>query len=281
MAEPQTPPPQRSESREIAELRRLKQEQPDLASAVDLQIELLQLQRRVQTRVSLPSIRLDRDFLNAQLATPPVLHFEHLPLDWSDVRFVLRSTASAMRTHEALDGNDFRRVEALCRDSERLPVVVKSWYESPNNGATAIHPDGAGLEPVLLQAMRPFLTKSAEAIMAKTNLAGWIHGTCPLCAGEPDLAVITPAAERVLICGRCSARWRFHQLTCPFCLNEDRSRITSFASRDGQYRLYACDVCERYLKAYDARHASRPVMPAVDSVATIPFDAAAMQRGYK
>ena len=281
MAEPQTPPPQRSESREIAELRRLKQEQPDLASAVDLQIELLQLQRRVQTRVSLPSIRLDRDFLNAQLATPPVLHFEHLPLDWSDVRFVLRSTASAMRTHEALDGNDFRRVEALCRDSERLPVVVKSWYESPNNGATAIHPDGAGLEPVLLQAMRPFLTKSAEAIMAKTNLAGWIHGTCPLCAGEPDLAVITPAAERVLICGRCSARWRFHQLTCPFCLNEDRSRITSFASRDGQYRLYACDVCERYLKAYDARHASRPVMPAVDSVATLPFDAAAMQRGYK
>jgi len=209
-----------------------------------------------------------------------VLRFEQLPLDWSDVRFVLRSTASAMRTHDALDANDVRRVDALCRDSERLPVVVQSWYESTSNG-TAIHPDGAGLEPVLVQAMRPFLTKAAEAIMAKTNLAGWIHGTCPLCAGEPDFAVITPAAERVLICGRCSARWRFHQLTCPFCLNDDRSRITSFASRDGQYRLYACDVCQRYLKAYDARHASRPVMPAVDGVATLPFDAAAMQRGYK
>ena len=281
MAETHNPPPQRSESREIAELRRLKQEQPDLGSAVDLQIELLQLQRRVQTRVSLPSIRLDRDYLNEQLAKPPVLRFEHLPLDWSDVRFVLRSTAAAMRTHDALDGGDFRRVEALCRDSDRLPAVVKSWYESPISGSAAIHPDAAGLEPVLLQAMRPFLTKSAEAIMAKTNLAGWVHGTCPLCAGDPDFAVITPAAERVLICGRCSARWRFHQLTCPFCSNEDRGRITSFASRDGQYRLYACDVCQRYLKAYDARHASRPVMPVVDSVATLPFDAAAMQRGYK
>jgi Protein involved in formate dehydrogenase formation len=281
VAETPSPPPQRSESREIAELRRLKHEQPDLGSAVDLQIELLQLQRRVQTRVSLPSIRLDQDYLNEQLAKPPVLRFEHLPLDWSDVRFLLRSTASAMRTHDALDGNDFRRVEALCRDTERLPLVVKSWYESTNSGSAAIHPDAAGLEPVLLQAMRPFLTKSAEAVMAKTNLAGWIHGTCPLCAGEPDFAVITPAAERVLICGRCSARWRFHQLTCPFCLNDDRSRITSFASRDGQYRLYACDVCQRYLKAYDARHANRPVMPVVDSVATLPFDAAAMQRGYK
>lgn len=280
MAEPHTPPPQRSESREIAELRRLKQEQPDLGSAVDLQIELLQLQRRVQSRVSLPSIKLDRDYLNEQLATPPILRFEQLPLEWGDVRFVFRATASAMRTHDAIDADDFRRVETLCRDADLLPAVVKSWYEATGNGAP-VHPEGAGLEPVLLQAMRPFLTKSAEAIMAKTDLAGWAKGTCPLCAGDPDFAVITPAAERVLICGRCSARWRFHQLTCPFCMNADRSRITSFASRDGQYRIYACDVCQRYLKAYDARHASRPVMPAVDSVATLPFDAAAMQRGYK
>jgi hypothetical protein len=35
------------------------------------------------------------------------------------------------------------------------------------------------------------------------------------------------------------------------------------------------------LKAFDARQASRPVMPAVDSVATLPLDAAAMQKGYK
>lgn len=274
-------PPQRSESREIAELRRLKQEQPDLASAADLQIELLQLQRRVQSRVSLPSIRLDTEYLNAQLASPPVLQFAHLPIEWGDFRFLLRATASAMRNHDALDDKDFRRVETLCRDSERLPVVVRSWYEAAKEGAPLIHPDAAGLEAVLLQAMRPFLTRSADAIMAKSDLAGWTRGTCPLCAGEPDFAVITPAAERILICGRCSARWRFHQLTCPFCLNADRGRITSFASRDGQYRLYACDECQRYLKAFDARRASRPVMPAVDGVATLPLDAAAMQRGYR
>jgi formate dehydrogenase maturation protein FdhE len=274
-------PPQRSESREIAELRRLKQEQPDLASAVDLQIELLQLQRRVQSRVSLPSIRLDKDSLNAQLASPPVLQFEHLPLEWGEFRFLLRATASAMRSHEALEDSDFRRIETLCRDTDRLPVAVRSWYESARAGAPAIHADAAGLEPVFLQAMRPFLTRSADAIMAKSDLAGWTHGTCPLCAGEPDFAVITPAADRILICGRCLARWRFQQLTCPFCLNDDRRRITSFASRDGQYRLYACDQCQRYLKAYDARHASRPVMPAVDGVATLPLDAAAMQKGYK
>jgi formate dehydrogenase maturation protein FdhE len=281
VAESQVPPPARSESREIAELRRLKQEQPDLASAVDLQVELLQLQRRVQSRVSLPSIRLDRDYLNGLLSTAPVLQFEHLPIEWGDLRFLLRATAAAMRSHEALEEADFRRVETLCRDAARLPAALRAWYESTRPSAAPLPADAVGLEPVFLQAMRPFLTRSADAVMAKTDFGGWTAGHCPLCAGEPDFAVITPAADRILICGRCSARWHFHQVTCPFCANGDRSRITSFASRDGQYRLYACDVCERYLKAFDARRASRPVMPVVDSVATLPLDAAAMQKGYK
>ena len=281
MADSQVTPPARSESREIAELRRLKEEQPDLASAIDLQIELLQLQRRVQSRVSLPSIRLDTDHLNSLLASAPVLQFGQLPIDWGELRFLLRATAAAMRSHDAIEEADFRRVDALCRDAEQLPDVLRSWYESAKAGAPPISAQGAGLEPVFLQAMRPFLTRSADAIMAMTDLTGWTQGTCPLCAGDPDFAVITPAADRILICGRCSARWRFHQLTCPFCLNANRERITSFASRDGLYRLYACDECERYLKAYDARHASRPVMPSVDAVATLPLDAAAMQKGYK
>ena len=282
MSESRVPtPPQRSESREIAELRRLKQEQPDLGSAADLQIELLQLQRRVQTRISLPSIRLDTDFINSLLASAPILQFEQLPLEWGEIRFLLRATAAAMRTHEALEESDFRRVEALCRDVDRLPRAIRSWYDAAKPDGAPVVADAIGLESVFLQTMRPFLTRSADAIMAKSDLAGWTRGTCPLCAGEPDFAVITPAADRILICGRCSARWRFHQLTCPFCLNADRGRITSFARRDGQYRLYACDECERYLKAYDARRASRPVMPAVDGVATLPLDAAAIQKGYK
>ena len=70
-------------------------------------------------------------------------------------------------------------------------------------------------------------------------------------------------------------------MRCPYCGNDDRAKITSFATRDGRYRVYACDACERYLKAYDARNAQRPVMPSVDTIATLPLDAAAMARGYR
>jgi formate dehydrogenase maturation protein FdhE len=277
---PNQGPPTRSDPRDIAELRRLREDHPDLASAVDLQIELLQLQRRVQSRVSLPSMPLEVDYLNARLASAPILDFEQIPVDRGDMRFLVRAIAAAMRHHDALEDEYCRRAEELSRDGDRLLAVAKSWYESVRPGAEET-PEMEGLDNVLLQSMRPFLTRAAEAIMARIDFSGWQKGICPLCSGEPDLAVITPAAERILICARCNARWRFHQLTCPFCLNGDRKRITSFTSRDGRYRLYGCDACERYIKAYDARQASRPVLPAVDGVATLPLDAAAMQKGYK
>jgi len=277
----QQAPVARSETREIAELRRVKEDNPELSSAADLQIELLQLQRRIQSRVRLPTIRLEPEYLNMLLAKGPILQFEHLTVDWSDVRLLLRGTATAMRNHGALEEMDCRRAEILARDAERLPEIVRSWFEAGRPGAAPIRAEAHGLESVLQQAMRPFLTRAGDAVMARSDLASWKRGSCPLCGGEPDLAVITAAADRLLICGRCAARWPFDQIACPFCLNADRSRITSFASRDGQYRLYACVACERYLKAFDARRASRPVMPVVDSVATLPLDAAAIQKGFR
>ena len=133
---------------------------------------------------------------------------------------------------------------------------------------------------MLVLALRPFLSRCAEALLTRPEFAAWRHAHCPICGWEPDFAVITPSADRRLICGRCLGQWTFDPLACPFCENADRSRITSFATRDGRYRVYGCDACRKYLKAYDGRNASRPVMVTVDAIATLPLDAAAMQRGY-
>ncbi len=136
------------------------------------------------------------------------------------------------------------------------------------------------IDQVLTLSMRPFLSRCAEVLQQRPELSLWTHSHCALCGGQPDFSVITPSAERHLICGRCELRWKWESLACPYCRNSERTKITSFATSDGQYRVYACDVCRRYLKAYDGRRASRPVMPMVDAVATLPLDAAAIQRGY-
>jgi formate dehydrogenase maturation protein FdhE len=295
---PARPPrPSRSDSREAQELRALKERQPDLADAINMHLELLEVQRRVQGRIPIPHLEVSGDIIKRhQAEARPLLRFEDIPLELSDLRLVVRQTADIMRRFDALEDADYQRVQHLGRDMT-LVEVIGHWYRAGaekyaapvgtgvgTSGGTDVGTNPAAesgmLDQVLALAMRPFLSRCAEVLQQRAELAIWTHSHCALCGGEPDFSVITPAAERHLICGRCGLRWKFEPLTCPYCRNSDRSRITSFATPDGQYRVYACDVCHRYLKAYDGRRAARPVMPVVDTVATLPLDAAAIQRGY-
>ena len=293
MADPERPArSRRAESREVLELRAIRERHPELADAVDMHLELLELQRRVQGRVPLPWFELNADIMARHQADGrPILRFEDIPLDPTDLRLLVRQTADVLRRFGALDEADHQKVHTLGRDMNLLAVAAE-WYRSgAEHHAVATVSVGrvsppapkeeAGMSSqVLALAMRPFLSRCAEVLQQQTFLQLWTHSHCALCGGEPDFSVITPAAERHLICSRCTLRWKFEPLTCPYCRNSDRSQITSFATPDGQYRVYACDVCHRYLKAYDGRRATRPVMPVVDAVATLPLDAAAMQRGY-
>jgi hypothetical protein len=280
------PRPPRAEPREIGELKQLKVDQPELADAIDMQIELVDMQRRIQARVPLPWIQPEKDWLAAQQRTGrPVVRFEDIPLDWTDFRLTLRQTAAILHRFEAIERAEHQHIEVLARDGNALQPLVTAWYTATSgvNGATeARYVDEASpnLDQLLVLSIRPFLARCAEVLVQRIDLSAWHHGHCPFCGWEPDFAVITPSAERRLICGRCSAQWTFPALACPFCANDDRTRITSFATRDGRYRVSACDVCKRYLKAYDGRNVTRPVMMAVDGIATLPLDAAAMQRGY-
>jgi formate dehydrogenase formation protein len=282
--------PARSESREALELQAIRAQHPELGTAVAMHLELLELQRRIQGRVPLPMLDLSADTLKQHQADArPLLRFEDIPLDLTDLRLMVRQTADVLRRFGALEPTDYEKAQTLGRDMSLLAAVGR-WYRSASERQLAVAsvssvpandpPDDSMVNQVIALAMRPFLSRCAEVLQQRPELAGWTHSHCALCGGEPDLAVITPSAERHLICGRCALRWKFEPLTCPYCRNSDRTRITSFATTDGKYRVYACDVCQRYLKAYDGRRATRPVMPMVDSVATLPLDAAAMQRGY-
>jgi FdhE protein len=285
--EPRTRAP-RAEPRELVELRQLRARQPELADAVDLHIALLALQRRVQARVPMPWIEVAPDWLKRQHEEgKPLLRFEDVPLDWTDFRLVFRQTADVLRRFEALEDADYQAIQAMSRDGHALEPLAVRWFETaaaPDRlgdaapPATGVSPEA--LDQVLALAMRPFLERCADVVQQRVDFSTWSHPHCPLCGGEPEFAVLASAGDRVLICGRCTGRWHFDEVACPFCRNDDRRLLPSFTSRDGLYRLYACDTCRRYIKAYDAARGGRPVMLALDSVATLPLDAAAIQRGY-
>lgn len=271
------PPPvgARHDSRDVAELRALAARQPELATAAAVQIDLVEALRRVQTRISTSSIHWSADEVATRLsAGQPLLDFDRLPIEWTEVRLLFRQITDVLRRHDALDAAAAARLHEVGR-SDTLPELARRWFDQGTG-------DGSidMLDEVLGWAMRPFLVRSADMLQAPDGFAGWKRGRCPVCGGEPDFASITASGGRLLICGRCQTRWPTEPFACPFCQEGDKQRISSFATPDGAYRVTACQSCKRYLKALDSRRAGRAAMPAVDAIATLALDAVVMQKGF-
>ena len=273
-----TRPPQRGrhDPKEVAELKALAERQPELSAAASLQIELVDALRRIQGRIATASIVLSAEDMAARLSSgQPLVTFDRLPIDWNEARLLFRQVTDVLRRHEAVDQVSATRLHDIGRSAD-LPDLARRWFEgAPNESGLDM------LEEVLSWSMRPFLVRTAEVLAQRAAFGGWKRGVCPICGGEPDFACITTAGERLLICSRCQTRWHTEPYACPFCGEGDKARITSFATPDGTYRVTACQSCRRYLKTLDGRRAGRAVMPAVDSIATLPLDAVVMQRGFK
>src|SRR5262245_49480884 len=180
----QVPPnrPARAESRQTAELKALRTRHPELADAVDMHLELLELERRIQGRVPLPFLELSESILarHAEEARP-VLRFESIPLDLTDLRLMVRQTADVLHRFGALEAADFREIQTLGRDMKLL-AVAGAWYRSAAErhaaSATQQVPASTGEEAssgmvvqVLAQAMRPFLSRCAEVLQQRAELA--------------------------------------------------------------------------------------------------------------
>lgn len=270
----------RTDPRDVAELRALAERQPQLSPAVALQIDLIDALHRVGVRVATPSLTLTPAEAADRLGRgSPLMDFDQIPIDWSEVRLLFRQVTDILRRHDALDG----RTSTRLHDIGRSPAFVdhaRQWFSTGHSAA-----DVDMLDEVLGWALRPFLTRTAEVLQQRSgngtvSFGAWQRGACPVCGGEPDFACITTAAERLLICGRCQTRWPTDPFACPFCREAERGRITSLATPDGAYRVAACQSCRRYIKTFDARRSSRGVMPSVDTIATLPLDAVVMQRGF-
>jgi hypothetical protein len=287
MTERLHPRPGRPDSAEVSELRAIAAAQPALADAVQMQIELIELARRIQTRVAtLPGRRPVASIADRLRQGQRLLEVDDVPFDWPDLRLSLRQVSDILVRYGTVDSSDHLALVGLAREGDTLVGVVGAWYgesaAAPADRVPSQERSGypAVLDEVLTLATRPFLIRAVEVAARSLPEAGWPHPWCLFCGALPDLAVIQPDGERHLICSRCLARWAWDPSACPWCTADGSGSVRTFASPDRRYRVYGCMKCRRYLKAYDMRGARRPVMPLVDAIGTLPLDAAAVQQGF-
>lgn len=256
--------------RDVLELKALAERQPALAPAAMLQVDLIEAVRRVQGRLTTPWIETPADTLRARLAGGhALLEFSQIAFDWNDVRLLTRQVTDVLRRHEVIDAPTTTALHGVGRSPD-LPGVMQAWFEQQPIM------DVEMLGEVLAWSARPYLQRTAEVLQQRVSLEHWTQRNCPVCAAEPEFSVITTTGERQLVCGRCHVRWHFNPIACPYCGNDDRSTIKSMATPDGTYRVMICSPCGRYIKALDTRKSSRPLLPYLDLIATLPLDAAVM-----
>ena len=112
----------------------------------------------------------------------------------------------------------------------------------------------------------------------------WIRGSCPVCGAWPTLAEARGLEQtRRLRCARCGGDWRYDWLRCPYCGVADHHRLGSLVSQTaGQTRkVDTCLDCRGYIKTLTT---IAPILPgdvALDDLATVDLDAAALSRGFR
>ena len=119
------PRPARPETRELAELRALKARLPELAPAIDMQVEFVELHRRIQLRVSTPSPVPPGERQGRLRQGRRALELADVPIEWADAGLAARQTADILHRHEVIEPADHRNLVALVREGADLAPLVR------------------------------------------------------------------------------------------------------------------------------------------------------------
>ncbi len=128
-------------------------------------------------------------------------------------------------------------------------------------------------------ALAPYLQWVCDRILPRIPLNLWYREYCPVCGGTPTFAALTSeTGPRTLLCPRCYGEWIYARIGCPFCKSTESQ--TYYACGESGYRLYVCEVCNRYLKTVDLRDRKMSLCLPVECLVTVSMDIAARERGF-
>lgn len=178
-----------------------------------------------------------------------------------------------------------RQVEAEVPELPELLARAAAFGPDPNLLAQFSRTWQIDFETLLLVGRvlaAPFVTEAVRRLKRRDPQPRPSSGHCPFCGSPPGLAMLRgEAGKRVLGCSLCGETWPLARLRCPFCENEGGLNLLRFEENDPRF-IEACDRCPGYLKTVDQRRLpdDQPVIPLVETVATLYLDLIAEEKGY-
>ena len=255
-----------------------QEQYPELADILSFHRRLLDVQLAAKVQVSAEmEVKDDKGLVEQLIAGVPLLSFDQLNLEPVSFGKLAQEIAQVLIQHYP----DLATQEDALAEADWLALARRSFEDNSVLTASG-EPSSRLVDLAAGYALMPYLQRAAEAIMPHVKQQHWIERHCPVCGGRPEFAVLTEdTGARHLLCSRCGSQWLYKRLECPFCGNQDHTKLVYYPSEDEMHRLYTCQVCKRYLKAVDLRKARRKVHLPIESLLTVGMDVAARQEGYE
>jgi FdhE protein len=275
----------------------LRKTRPGLAEALDLQEQLIRTSLSMPRAPHTQPFPLPREHLAARIREGvPLLHDQPVQVDLHFAADLFSRLVNALQQRE--DADLAQRLETLVTaattgglDPQRL--FVEAFVHHPDHLAEIAYQ--ANLDAELLTtlanlAAAPLVRAYAERLLPMVDRvddgapdgAIWQRGYCPVCGGWPLLGELRGIElARYLRCAACGSGWRWHRLDCPYCGNQDyRSVQTLTIEGEHRFRVSVCDRCLGYVKVGNAFDPPPAEFLALDDVASLHLDVAAIERGY-
>ncbi len=160
---------------------------------------------------------------------------------------------------------------AIVADRARLDAIARA------SGA-----DADALAAVAAVAAMPLLQACGRRWLSRVPGA-WDHGYCPICAAWPAFAEARGLERaRRLRCARCGGDWWIEWLRCPHCGIRDHDRLGALVPEglSERRKVETCGACRHYVKTLTTLTPTAPADVAVEDLATVELDVAALAHGY-
>jgi FdhE protein len=163
---------------------------------------------------------------------------------------------------------------ALCQEERRLASLAAA--KTPPRGSPS------ALTSLAHLALVPLLQAWGQRLAPQVP-PDWSYGYCPICGAWPALAEVRGLEHaRRLRCARCGGDWRTAWLRCPYCGEADHRRLGVLmpAAPGVIGTVDTCSTCKGYLKTRTTLQALPAYVVALEELAMVELDMAALDRGF-
>lgn len=263
-------------------------ERPSHKEVLEFFKDVVTEQHTILSKVKNAPLQINEEEIKEKLLQGfPLIEKRALTLDIPSATRLFKRLCKIM-SHNDKASKDVERITRALKSKEiDLLELFKQIDSNGNEYVTNLSKKLDVKEDVLAflvrNSIKPIFEAYANEMEKHINQELWWKGYCPVCGSEPFMAEMREEGTRFLICSSCNFEWRFNRLKCPFCENEDHTKLRYFQTeKEGKaYRIDVCDNCKRYIKTIDMNELGEEVIPIIEDAGTLYLDVLAQKEGYK